>query len=131
MKGIDYLVGRGGRSFTVQEKARGIGELHNMFGETFRFYGIIGLGLFSYWIGMFVWRSRKVPGALFIWAALLMYNMSHYGLRFRPFWVLLALLNVMVCLAYSNSEKRATMATEERNSAKPLTSTLYGRNPRT
>ncbi|MFW6127443.1 MAG: O-antigen ligase family protein, partial [Thermodesulfobacteriota bacterium] len=116
MEGIHYLVGRGGRSITPQEKAKGIHETHNMFGEIFRFYGIIGLGLFCYWFGGFVWRSRKAPGALFIWAALLTYNMSHYGLRFRPFWVLLALLNVLLILE-TRSSKEQTPAGPQRSPA--------------
>jgi len=104
MEGIHYLVGRGGRSGALQ----GIGEVHNIFGDIFRSYGIIGLGLFGYWLGGFIWRSRQVPGALFIWAALLTYNMSHYGLRFRAFWVVLAFLNVMLILETRNREEQAT-----------------------
>ncbi len=98
MEGIHYLVGRGGRGFSLKEKARGIHEVHNIFGDIFRSYGIIGLGLFTAWLLKFIWRSRVVPGALFIWAALMLYNMTHYGLRFRAFWILLALLNAMILL---------------------------------
>jgi hypothetical protein len=112
MEGMHYLVGRGGRSFTPKEKARGIREVHNLFGQIFRSYGLIGLGLFYYWIGGFVWRSRQAPAALFIWAALLTYNMSHYGLRFRPLWVLLALLNVMLLLESRSREKSAAEKTQ-------------------
>lgn len=105
MEGIHHLVGRGGRSLTLQEKARGIHEVHNVFGEIFRCYGLIGLGLFSFWLAGFLWRSRVVPGALLIWGALLLYNMSHYGLRFRAFWLLLALLNAMLWLEAGRAEE--------------------------
>lgn len=46
MKGKDYLIGRGARSLTFLESARGFHEVHNLFGEVFRNYGIIGLLLF-------------------------------------------------------------------------------------
>lgn len=128
MEGIHYLVGRGARSIPLQDKARNIREVHNMFGEIFRCYGLIGLVLFSFWLGKFLWNSRKAPGALFIWGALLMYNMSHYGLRFRPFWVLLALLNVMICLGHLRSEERAARPSEEENSVEPLVPS-YGQKP--
>jgi hypothetical protein len=98
MKDIHYLVGRGARGFTPKEKARGIGEVHNIFGEIFRSYGLIGLGLFSFWLGRFIWQSRQLPGGLFIWGALLVYNLTHYGLRFRSLWILLALINAMLVL---------------------------------
>ena len=111
MEGIHYLVGRGGRSFTPQEKARGIHEVHNIFGEIFRCYGLIGLGLFSFWLAGFLWRSRVVPGGLFVWGALLMYNMSHYGLRFRSFWLLLAFLNAMIWLEAGRSGQTPALIT--------------------
>ncbi len=110
MEGIHYLVGRGGRGFSLQEKAKGIGEVHNIFGEIFRSYGIIGLGLFTVWLLRFIWRSLVLPGGLFIWGGLLIYNLTHYGLRFRAFWVLLALLNAMVYLENQNKASTSTVS---------------------
>lgn len=106
MKGIEYLVGRGGRSITFREKARGILDVHNLFGEIFRSYGLIGLSFFSFWLGQTIWQSRIVPGALWIWAGLLIYNMSHYGLRFRSFWILTALIGALFCILLQENSSR-------------------------
>lgn len=101
MKGINYLIGKGGA--LVAEGKKRVGEVHNIIGEIFRSYGIIGLLLFSYWLARMFWRSRIVPGGVWIWMGLLTYNMTHYGLRFRSFWILLAMLNAMTVL---QSEQR-------------------------
>lgn len=108
MKGLDYLVGRGGRSITPQEKAKGIHEVHNILGEIFRCYGLIGLGFFSYWLIGMIWRSRVVAAGWYVWGALLIYNMTHYGLRFRSFWILLAFLNAMIWLETKRQENTAS-----------------------
>ena len=110
MDGYQYLVGRGARGISFKEKARGIGEVHNIFGEIFRSYGLIGLGLLVFWLGRFIWRSRVLPGGLFIWGALLLYNLTHYGLRFRFFWILLGLVNVMLVLEWSAREEQPATA---------------------
>lgn len=107
MKGMDYLVGRGGRSLTPHEGARDIKEVHNIFGEIFRCYGLIGLGFFIYWLLGMLWRSRVVSAGWYVWGALLIYNMTHYGLRFRSFWLLLAFLNAMIWLEKKRQEKNA------------------------
>jgi len=99
MEGMQVIVGRGGRGFSPQETTSGLKEVHNVFGEVFRSYGIVGLMLFCFWMGGFIWRSRLISGGLWIWAALLLYNMSHYGMRFRSFWILLAFLNAMIWIA--------------------------------
>jgi len=98
MNDVHYLVGRGGQSIPVQDTMAVIGEVHNIFGEIFRCYGLIGLMFFCFWLGKMVWNSRRLPGGLWIWAALLAYNMSHYGLRFRFLWILLAFINAMIFL---------------------------------
>ncbi|MDI6852072.1 MAG: hypothetical protein QME75_00510 [Deltaproteobacteria bacterium] len=117
MEGFHYLIGRGGVSLTWKDKADNIGEVHNIFGEVFRCYGLIGLGLFCVWLILMVWRSRVVPGGLYIWAALILYNMSHYGLRFRSFWILLALLNAMIYLESRRNNKNMEFVANARRRA--------------
>lgn len=81
-------------------------EVHNIFGNVLRSYGIIGLFLFGFWIGKFIWESRFVPGAIWVWAALLCYNMTHNGIRFRSFWILLAFILALTTHLKTDQEKR-------------------------
>lgn len=110
LRGIEYLVGRGGRSLTFKEKAQGYLDVHNIFGEIFRSYGLVGLTFFSLWLGRTIWQTRVVPGALWIWAGFLIYNMSHYGLRFRSFWIFTAFICV---LSYSILQKSISSDTKQ------------------
>lgn len=83
-------------------------EVHNIFGNVLRAYGIIGLLCFAVWIGKFIWASRVVPGAIWVWAALFCYNMTHNGIRFRAFWILLAFILAIITYLKStqNLEKQ-------------------------
>src|SRR4030042_1845720 len=74
-------------------------EIHNIFLMILRSYGVIGLMLFSAWFVRLVWiTSNRLQGALWVWTALLFYNSFVIGTRFRPFWVLIALMIVMAKL---------------------------------
>lgn len=83
-------------------------EVHNIFGNVLRAYGIIGLLCFAVWIGKFIWASRVIPGTLWVWAALFCYNMTHNGIRFRAFWILLAFILAIITYLKStqNLEKQ-------------------------
>ncbi|MBM4273390.1 MAG: hypothetical protein FJ134_02870 [Deltaproteobacteria bacterium] len=100
MSGVQYIIGRGGGSYSRDMDAfnmvKGIGEVHNIFGDIFRCYGLIGLTMFSYWIFKIIWTTRVLSGTIWIWTAVLLYNMSHNGVRFRAFWLLIALMLAMV-----------------------------------
>jgi hypothetical protein len=109
MEGIEFLFGKGqggllkkrGSVSVVQGKPKGYGgESHNMFGEVFRAYGIIGLTLFLVWLIKAIWRSRHFHDGLWIWAGLMLYNFGNYGIRFRAFWILLAFLLAMAGFLY-------------------------------
>lgn len=67
-------------------------ESHNLFADIFRAYGLVGLMLFLPWILKLVWDSRGVPDALWVWTALMTYNMGNNGIRFRSLWILIALI---------------------------------------
>lgn len=118
LSGVQYIIGMSA-SLAIREKGafggvKGMGEVHNIFGDIFRCYGFIGLALFAYWILKVIWASRILMGGLWVWAAILMYNMSHNGVRFRSFWLLTALMIAMVELANreekQNQEVRGTPA---------------------
>jgi len=82
----------------------GYPEVHNIFGNVLRAYGIIGLFLFAFWVIKFIWASRVVSGALWVWGALLCYNMTHNGIRFRSFWMLSAFLLAIIIYLGSNQK---------------------------
>lgn len=109
LSGAQYLVGMGGSLATHEKGAlgrvKGIGEVHNIFGDIFRCYGLIGLALFAYWILKLIWASRILTGGLWVWAAIMMYNMSHNGLRFRSFWLLIALMIAMMGVAHREQKR--------------------------
>ena len=102
LHGVQFIVGRGAGAIrretgmTGQRLERGIGEVHNLFGDIFRSYGLIGLALSLNYFIRLIWSSRILPGGLWVWAAIMSYNMSHNGMRFGTFWVLMALMICMV-----------------------------------
>ena len=108
MTGWEMLIGRGlggpridrggGKLFADRGATN---EMHNMFGWVLESYGLVGLAFYSFWIWKFIWRSRVVKDATWIWAALLVYSISGVVIRFRSFWILLGLLAAMVTIANS------------------------------
>jgi hypothetical protein len=97
MHSFQYIIGRGAGAIQrdrdqIGRLKGGIGEVHNIFGQIFRSYGLIGLALFLNWLLRLIWSSRILPGSLWVWTALIVYNMSHNGVRFRMFWFLMALI---------------------------------------
>ncbi len=83
----------GGKQFVIKSKnSIATGEFHNTFGAILKYYGFIGISLFLLWIIKMLMYSITFKDSLFIYIALSFYNMTHYGIRFRPFWVLLSLI---------------------------------------
>jgi hypothetical protein len=100
MEGFHVIIGMGDVPFSHAPSLWGnknaVPEVHNIFGNVFRSYGAIGLALFGWWIFRLIWASRVITGGLFVWASILLYNMAHNGIRFRGFWILVALMIVMI-----------------------------------
>ena len=68
------------------------GEVHNSILGILSQYGLFGLSLIA--IGFFLFAKRVSFSLLnlAIFSSIAIYNMSHYGLRFRLLWIALALL---------------------------------------
>jgi hypothetical protein len=66
-------------------------EVHNSILGVLNDYGIVGCLLFVAGSLIFVYRLY-VPNKWILMVSLVIYNMSHYGLRFRLLWIALALL---------------------------------------
>ena len=90
------------------------GELHSSPGTLLFSYGLIGTMLFGWFL------LRTVRGAGIVTSLPLLpvvaYSLSHNGLRFRPWWVLLALLIV----AAATSAREATITRRQRRSTVEL-----------
>ncbi len=112
LQGIEVLVGKGsGPSGKVGMAAmQGVkgygGEAHNLFVDALRSYGLVGLCLLAFWFIKAMLTTWKMKDALFIWMGLLAYNMGNNGVRFRPFWIVLALLFAMA--RYADKSSRLT-----------------------
>jgi hypothetical protein len=99
--GLQLFVGEGGSGRSVMpsqgtffgHQRRGI-EVHNTFGSVLKIYGIIGLILFLIWAVKIFNATFNLKAILFVWAALMGYNMTHNGIRFRALWILLSFLVV-------------------------------------
>jgi hypothetical protein len=88
-------------------KREDIMEVHNMIVDVFRSYGIIGVFLFLPWILKMIWDARRVKGAVWVWAAILVYNMGNNGIRFRALWILIGLI-----LAVAEMQRRSAPPVE-------------------
>jgi hypothetical protein len=66
-------------------------EVHNSILGVANDYGIVGCLLFTLGGIVFVYRLR-IPNKWILMVPLLMYNMTHYGLRFRLLWITLGLI---------------------------------------
>lgn len=77
-------------------------EAHNSVVGILSQYGIIGVLFLAVGFFLYAWRVGFSIPSLAVFASITIYNMSHYGLRFRLFWVVIAL--VAAC-SYLLSEK--------------------------
>jgi hypothetical protein len=67
-------------------------EVHNFFGAMFKSYGAIGIAILVAIGALYTKLVFHLPGAIWYLGAILVYNMAHNGIRFRPFWIALALV---------------------------------------
>jgi hypothetical protein len=77
-------------------------EIHSSFGTVFFSYGIVGLAIFIGFLFSVV-RGTELRTWLLL-APAMAYGVTHQGLRFTPFWVLLA---IVVAIRADDDRKRA------------------------
>jgi hypothetical protein len=70
-------------------------EVHNIFGDLLKIYGLIGLALFLFWLIRFMCSIKIMKSGLWALTGLLIYNMGNNGIRFRALWIWIALLIAM------------------------------------
>lgn len=90
-----WIMGAGEGAYVRFKETSAIGshEIHSSIGTLFFSYGIVGTGLFA----LFAWMTLRRTG-LRTWLIVMpsfAYGMTHQGLRFTLFWVLLALVVVL------------------------------------
>lgn len=85
-----YLLLGAGEGATERFGLQMSGELHSSIGTLLFSYGVVGLTLF----GRFVVRlSRALPKfEILALVPIAAYGITHQGLRFRPFWIVLAVV---------------------------------------
>ena len=89
------LFGSGGRYFYLGDKNLSDlhkGEIHNTILFLFNNYGLFGLIFFLVGAMFFIRRLGHFPLKWYLFLPFVIYNLSHYGLRFRYFWVTIAFL---------------------------------------
>lgn len=97
---IKFIFGTGGAK--IEQK-----EVHNIFGAMFRSYGLVGT-IILVMIGIFYTSFvYQLPGAIWYLSAIFIYNMSHNGIRFRPFWIIIALI---LSISYITKERYKSQA---------------------
>gem|GEM_PF-3494746 len=104
--GIQILIGtsgtyvinamRGENSALLGAKRSYLPEVHNMFANVLATYGLIGLGFFLWWILKSILECRIIKDGLWVWAAILTYSFGGVIYRFRPFWILVALMMALI-----------------------------------
>lgn len=90
---IQYVFfGAGEGEYTRHQSVWG-GEIHSTFGTLLFSYGIFGLIIFSMFIYKAVVKRIGFIDSLVFLSPVFAYSVTHNGLRFTPFWILLALLS--------------------------------------
>jgi hypothetical protein len=85
-----YLLFGAGEGEHGRFNTRHPGELHSSYGTLLFCYGLIGTAIFTY--ALIVACQRASLMELLALCPAFFYGLTHHGLRFRLFWVLLALL---------------------------------------
>lgn len=97
---FSVMCGNSSSSLDSEEK-RALGssskEVHNTILAVFNSYGVIGGILFLFGSVIFVIRLGRFPYKWLLIIPLLLYNLSHNGIRFRFIWIASAFF-VVVCL---------------------------------
>lgn len=87
----EYLVfGAGEGAFGRFKDEHGSNEFHSTLGNVFFSYGIIGLGLFTILLVAVFARAPAASWAYFV--PVMLYGITHMGLRFSEFWIYLGLV---------------------------------------
>lgn len=84
------------------------GELHSSWATVLFSYGVVGLGLLL----LFFWRALRLmrfADVLFL-VPVIWYGMTHQGLRFRLFWVFIALVSVVAFHERARAAQQARLA---------------------
>jgi hypothetical protein len=97
--GLHILVGKG----TGYRKGDIFMEVHNLFGEVFRAFGLIGLSLLIFFLVNLGIGVMNVKDSFWLLAGILTFNMGIYGIRWRGFWIFIAFLMSLAGLV--NSQK--------------------------
>jgi len=84
--------GAGEGEYTRHQSVWG-GEIHSTFGTLLFSYGTVGLIIFSIFIYKAVVKRIGLIDSLIFLSPVFAYSATHNGLRFTPFWILLALLS--------------------------------------
>jgi hypothetical protein len=87
---LAFGAGEGGFDRLTQEAEKQGKELHSTLGTVVMSYGLIGLGLFA--LLLFVIFARAPLASLAYLGPIMLYGITHMGLRFSLFWVFLGLV---------------------------------------
>lgn len=100
-----WLVGAGEGSYDRFGRYGGTTEIHSTFGNIFFAYGVVGLLLF--FATLMSACKRATVAQILVLLAPLMYGVTHMGLRFTAFWILLALLHFHANHRFTQSTHRS------------------------
>jgi hypothetical protein len=87
---LAFGAGEGGFERLTQDAEKQGKELHSTLGTILMSYGLIGLGLFAALMLVIFGRAPLVSIAYLV--PVMMYSITHMGLRFSEFWVFLGLV---------------------------------------
>jgi hypothetical protein len=87
---LAFGAGEGGFERLTQDAEKQGKELHSTLGTILMSYGLIGLGLFA--TLMLVIFGRAPAASIAYLVPVMMYSVTHMGLRFSEFWVFLGLV---------------------------------------
>jgi hypothetical protein len=87
---LAFGAGEGGFERLSQDAEKKGKELHSTLGTILMSYGLIGLGLFGFL--MLVTFSRAPLASIAYLVPVMMYSITHTGVRFSEFWVFLGLV---------------------------------------
>lgn len=69
-------------------------EIHSTFGTLLFAYGVVGLALFCLFL---LWLAIRLPAGIAVYLApAIVYGLTHQGLRFSFFWILVGILAQMI-----------------------------------
>ena len=103
-KNPEYLIFGAGEGLMKRFTKNGINmEIHSSLGSILFSYGIVGLSLFLFFIFL-IYKHSTIKYFVFLFPSFL-YGMTHHGLRFTIFWILLAIL-VVKGNKYANQKGR-------------------------